>query len=127
MAENTARRYKGERSQEWKTPDDLYAALEAEFHFTLDPCQSGRTDGLARSWRGHRVYCNPPYHHIEPWLAKRHEADCVVYLLPSRTGAGWWADALTANEIRFIRGRLRFSASGSNAPEWSVVLIYRSS
>lgn len=127
---NVIRRFHGQRDQTWRTPPDVYAALNAEFAFTLDPCPHYRDhfDGLARSWDGERVFCNPPYRRgqIELWLAKAREADVVVYLLPSRTGAKWWADALRADEIRFIRGRLKFGGSKINAPEWSVILIYRS-
>ena len=121
------RRFHGQRSQEWRTPPEVYAALDAEFHFTLDPCQPGRTDGLTRSWIGERVYCNPPYRHgsIERWLAKAYEPPLAVYLLPSRTGANWWADAMCADEIRFIRGRLKFGGSTVNSIEWSCILVFR--
>ena len=27
-------------SDDWETPEDLYEKLDAEFHFTLDPCSS---------------------------------------------------------------------------------------
>lgn len=126
---NVIRRFHGQRSQEWRTPRAVRLALGREFRFTLDPCRPGRADGLTRSWRGHRVFCNPPYRRgqIERWLAKAREAALAVYLLlPSRTGAAWWAAALRADEIRFIRGRLKFSGSAINAPEWSVILVYRS-
>lgn len=137
-------RFHGQRSQEWRTPPDVFAALNAEFDFTLDPCWDGAPglltngrgwrdsntpdDGLEMSWAGHRVFCNPPYRRgsIERWLARAREAQLAVYLLPSRTGAAWWHDyALQADEIRFIRGRLRFGGSTINAPEWSIILIYR--
>jgi hypothetical protein len=50
----------------WATPSSLYSELDAEFRFTLDPCPMDdaerimESDGLARSWRGERVFCNPP-------------------------------------------------------------------
>lgn len=122
-------RLHGQRDQTWRTPRAVYDALNAEFGFTLDPCHAGSIwDGTALSWIGERVYCNPPYRHgsIERWLAKAREADVAVYLLPSRTGTAWWHDyALGADEIRFIRGRLRFGGSKITAPEWSVILVYR--
>lgn len=118
--------------ERWATPRDLYAALDAEFDFTLDPCplwEEGqeRIDGLFRSWGGERVYCNPPYGRgIGNWLAKAREADVAVYLLPSRTDTAWWHDyALAADEIRFVRGRLRFGAAENPAPFPSAILIYR--
>jgi len=116
----------------WTTPEALYAALDAEFHFTLDPCpidDSERImehDGLARPWSGERVFCNPPYGNgMARWLAKAREAECAVFLLPSRTDTAWWHDyALKADEIRFLRGRLRFGGAKMNAPFPSVVIVF---
>jgi len=84
-------------------------------------------DGLARSWVGHRVFCNPPYGRgVGRWLEKAGEADIAVFLLPARTDTAWWHEqAMVANEIRFLRGRLRFGGANANAPFPSVVLIYR--
>jgi len=47
----------------WLTPPDLYAALDAEFHFTFDPCPYPLPegfDGLECEW-GERNYVNPPF------------------------------------------------------------------
>lgn len=47
----------------WLTPPDLYAALDAEFHFTFDPCPHplpADFDGLTCEW-GERNYVNPPF------------------------------------------------------------------
>ena len=120
------------------TPADLMAALDAEFGFTLDPCPFDQSqeaglplwgrDGKLGLWRGQRVWCNPPYSDIAPWLAKSDEADVAVYLLPARTDMGWWHEyAMRADEIRFIRGRLRFGGGPNTmgAPFPSVVLVYR--
>ena len=114
-------------TEHWSTPDGLYRALDAEFHFTLDPCPHGATDGSLRSWRGHRVYCNPPYGRtIADWLNKAREPELSVYLLPARTDTRWWHDhAMKADEIRFLRGRLKFGGARYNAPFPNVVLIYR--
>lgn len=123
----TLKRFHAQRDQTWRTPRAVYAALDAEFSFTLDPCHAGAIwDGCAISWAGHRVYCNPPYARIAPWLAKAREAALAVYLLPARTGTAWWAEyASQADEVRFLRGRLKFGGSTINAPEWSVILVYQ--
>jgi hypothetical protein len=118
----------------WATPNAVYQALDDEFHFTFDPCPMddyGRimeSDGLAGFWTGQRVFCNPPYGPgIGRWLAKAREAECAVYLLPSRTETRWWHDyALKADEIRFIRGRLKFKGATNPAPFPSCLLIYQS-
>ena len=116
-------------SEHWATPPDLYAALNGEFRFDFDPCQlGGGDDGLAANWGGRRVYCNPPYGRgIGDWLAKAREADLSVFLLPARTDTKWWHEhAMKADEVRFLRGRLKFGGSKTGAPFPSVVLIYRS-
>jgi len=121
----------------WATPDSLYRALDAEFGFTLDPCPLREpsevgmplfgTDGLQKSWRGQRVFCNPPYgRDVGRWLGKAREADLAVFLLPSRTDTRWWHEhAMKADEIRFLRGRLTFKGASAPAPFPSVVLVYR--
>lgn len=115
-------------SQHWATPADVYRALDQEFQFTLDPCPlRGAGDGLALSWKGKRVYCNPPYGRgVDRWLAKAPEAWLAVFLLPARTDTRWWHDhAMRAAEIRFLRGRLKFGGSKNSAPFPSVVLVFR--
>lgn len=117
-------------SEHWATPEDLYAKLNQEFSFTLDPCPLHATqDGLKLNWGGQIVYCNPPYGKgINEWLAKAREAKQTVYLLPSRTDTKWWHEyAMKADEIRFLKGRLKFGGSKNSAPFPSVILIYKTS
>ncbi len=115
-------------SEHWATPTDTYAALNQEFAFDFDPCPlGGGSDGLAKSWQGRRIYCNPPYGRgIGDWLAKAREAELAVFLLPARTDTKWWHEhAMKADEIRFLRGRLKFGGSKTGAPFPSVILIYK--
>lgn len=118
----------------WATPRDLYASLDAEFAFDYDPCPMDdaerimEQDGLAGSWVGRRVFCNPPYgREVWRWLAKAPEATVAVYLLPARTDTAWFHDYVLdrATEIRFIRGRLRFGDATAGAPFPSMILVYR--
>lgn len=112
---------------EWATPESVYQTLDKEFEFDFDPCPMGALfDGLAISWKGKRVYCNPPYgRRLKLWLEKGREADLAVYLLPARTDTRWFHDyALKADEIRFIKGRLRFGGSKQNAPFPSCLVIF---
>ncbi len=133
----TFERFKGlfsSTTPHWATPTELYAELDAEFHFDDDPCPLNPTsDGLTRYWGG-RVFVNPPYgREIIKWTAKAltevATGSLVVMLLPSRTDTKWWHDhVLRAAEIRFIRGRLHFSdlePSTSRAPFPSVVVVFR--
>jgi hypothetical protein len=116
-------------SPHWATPEDLFDQLHKEFDFTLDPCplQAVTLDCL-RSWEGERVFCNPPYGPtIREYLTKAREATVAVYLLPARTDTKWFHDyCLQAEEIRFIRGRLRFSDAKWNAPFPSMIVIFKS-
>ena len=48
-------------SVKWNTPKDLYAKLDAEFHFNFDPCpQNPEFDGLKAEW-GTSTFLNQPY------------------------------------------------------------------
>lgn len=70
---------------EWATPQDLYDALDAEFHFELDPCATHANhkaplyftkeqDGLAQDWGKLRTFINPPYgREIGKWVRRARE------------------------------------------------------
>ena len=114
------------QSVNWGTPKALYAALDAEFHFTLDPCGLGdegglfgKRDGLLIPWAGHRVFCNPPYGpQIGAWLERASEPELAVYLLPARTDTRWFHNLVlpAAKEVRFLPGRLKFGDAKNSAP-----------
>ena len=118
------RRHEGGRD-DWRTPPDLFAALDAEFHFTLDAAASDDNhlterylteaeDGLRTPWWEHSVFCNPPYSDVTPWVmaAIRNSREAFalsVLLLPNNTDNAWFTHALYgADQIRFIRGRVQF-------------------
>ena len=116
---------------EWKTPQELYRVLDSEFQFNLDPCPiGGMSDGtsqLFNSWRGKRVFCNPPYGpKIYDFLNCWSEADVSVYLLPARTDTRWFHELCLpfAKEIRFIRGRLKFGEAKHSAPFPSMIVVF---
>lgn len=127
----------------WQTPDPLFWSLDAEFDFTLDPCCTKETakcqkfytpddDGLAQSWKGERVFCNPPYSrgNIDKWVEKMHneryDAELIVGLLPVSTSAKWFHKWIyRKSEIRFLKGRVRFVGAPYTAPFSSMLVIYR--
>ncbi len=128
-------------SDEWETPQKVFDDLNEEFHFNLDPCSTDENckcffhftkeqNGLNQPWGGWRVFCNPPYSEIEKWVAKafyegHQDGTIVVLLIPARTDTRYFHDyILNRSEIRFIKGRLRFSDS-DNAPFPSMVVIFR--
>lgn len=136
-----------------RTPLALFEALDAEFGpFTVDVAASEdnalcdrffdrERSGLAHSWRGEIVWCNPPYSSIEPWVRKAREEvanGCrrVVFLLPAnRTEQVWWQELVEpvrdrglGVRVRFLPGRPRFGSSlhpsgQSGCPFGCVVLV----
>ena len=118
-------------SQHWATPKELYAELDKEFHFNCDPCPLyGLEDGLPVPW-GSRAFVNPPYgREITRWLKKACQENqlgkLIVCLIPSRTDTRWWHEyVMKADEIRFLKGRLKFGDSKNSAPFPSAVVIFR--
>ena len=118
---------------DWKTPDAVYDKLDKEFHFDHDPCPAnwdGVVDGLTSEW-GKSNFVNPPYgRELTKWIEKGYneaqEGKTVVFLIPSRTDTRWWHDyCMKADEIRFIKGRLRFKGAKYNAPFPSAIIIFR--
>lgn len=135
-----------------ETPPELFTKLNQEFRFTLDVCATHANakcaryftesgcfiagdpefylpgDGLSGSWRGERVWCNPPFSDIGAWVAKAWESDAelVVMLLPAtRTEQPWWQELVEpfresdahiggwdTFRTRFLPGRHHFLENG---------------
>ena len=124
-----------------RTPLSFFAPLHAARGFTIDAAASAEnallpaywtreTDALTQSWRGHRVWCNPPYSSIVSWVGKAwHEmrhggCEHVTMLLPAnRCEQGWWQEHIEQQRdgggmldsirvtTRFIHRRLEFADS----------------
>lgn len=95
-------------SDHCKTPWWLYKALDAEFAFDLDPCPLAlqpTCDGLAMDWSGKRVFCNPPYSDIGPWVEKAITSNALtVFLIPARFDSEWCRRLREAKaEFRFYK------------------------
>lgn len=129
------------KTHEWETPQDFFDTLNKEFKFNLDPCATKENakckmcftpeeNGLSKSWRGKRVFCNPPYgREISGWVVKcaTGGAEIAVALLPARTDTRWWHDYIQGKaEVRFIKGRLKFGGAKNSAPFPSAVIIFKS-
>jgi len=128
------------KSNEWETPQELFDALNREFHFTLDPCSTDENakckkhftiddDGLSKDWSKDIVFMNPPYgRKIGKWVKKAYEESLngtiVVCLIPARTDTAYWHDYVMKGEIRFLRGRVKFSNSTISAPFPSAVVVF---
>ena len=109
------------QSNAWETPKELYGALNNIFHFDFDPCPVEPTfDGLEVEW-GDRNYVNPPYSQLAQWIKKAHaeasKGKLVVMLIPSRTDTRAFHEYIFGKaQILYLRGRLKFSLNGKEAP-----------
>lgn len=136
------------KKMDYCTPRAFFDRLNEEFHFSLDAAATDRsakcptyftpeTNGLKSPWAlagGGAVFCNPPYgREIGKWVRKAYEeakdGKTVVLLIPARTDTSYFHDYIYGKaEIRFIRGRLRFTdedgVSVGPAPFPSMVAIY---
>lgn len=117
---------------DWETPKDFFDKLNAQYHFTLDPCSSNtnakcpkhyteQDNGLEQNWGGEIVFCNPPYSRKgsqDLWVKKCYEESLkpnttVVALLPARTDTKRFHQyILNKAEIIWIEGRLVFEIDG---------------
>jgi phage N-6-adenine-methyltransferase len=116
------------------TTPEMFDPLNERFGFTLDVAAAAHNakceryftredDGLAQSWAGERVWCNPPYSDIKSWVVKAWmewsftPPELIVMLLPAnRTEQGWWQEHVepyrdrpgSPLRVEFLRGRPRF-------------------
>ena len=124
--------------QDWETPDEMFAKLDAVFHFDFDLAASKENtkcasffsiddNALERVWHG-VCWLNPPYggngnNKLEKWVRKAHgegkRPDCsIVMLVPARTNTNWWHDCcMDSAEIILIRGRPKFGDAKHGLPQ----------
>ncbi len=124
------------------TPAWLYRELDAEFEFQLDVCASPDNakcesyfteadDGLAQAWGERACWMNPPFNGAGVWIerawyAAKDEGATVVCILPVWSDLSWWHRfVLLADEIRFIRGRVKFGNWKNAAPFPLCVVVFR--
>ena len=125
---------------EWLTPPWL---LEKLGDFDLDPCSpinlpwataarhySILDDGLTAPWTG-RVWMNPPYSNVGPWMRRLVQHGNGIALIFARTETVMFFESVwdSADAVLFLRGRLKFhhvdgtpSAHSAGAP--SCLLAY---
>ena len=126
--------YGKERNQRYRTPPEIFARWHAEFRFTLDGASEPENALLPLastaehpfSWIGHRVFCNPPWSNIRPFVEQAAEADLAVLLVPARTNAKWFHRALELGAWpRFFLGRIKFVGAKHNCPVDCMLLVFR--
>lgn len=131
------------KTGEWATPTDFFEKLDWRFGpFDLDPCADPTNtkcanffteaeDGLTKNWEGFTSFVNPPYGRgIDKWIQKafeesRKENTRVVMLIPARTDTKYWHQyVMKADEVYFVKGRLKFGSSDNSAPFPSAVVVF---
>ncbi len=132
------------RNGVWVTPKEFFEPLRSEFDLQIDAAASpdnamlpvffceGVRDAFEQDWNGKRIWCNPPYGRkvIYGWVKQiaTGGASIVVALLPGRTDTRWFHDFIYQKpnvEIRFIKGRIRFSGMKGAGKFPSMVCIFR--
>ena len=128
------------KSENWRTPEWLFRALNEEFKFDVDVCASAentqlpvfydkKTNGLKQNWTG-SCWMNPPYGRtIGKWVQKayvsaRRNNAVVVCLIPARTDTKYWHRYCAKAEVRLYEGRLKFNNAGP-APFPSAVVVFK--
>ncbi len=105
------------RKQNWTTPRSLFDPLDAEYGFTMDGASEPGNGLLPKastaneplSWEGERVFCNPPWSDIPPFVEAAAHADLAVLLVPARTNCRWfhrtgsiWNNPLALGQVRRV-------------------------
>ena len=129
-----------------------FLPLHQLYRFTIDVAASDHNaklpryytradDGLAQSWAGERVWCNPPYSVLRPWVEKawaEDDAELIAMIVPAnRTEQGWWQQLIEPARdrpggrlaTRFYPGRWQFIAHDddrirpNSRPPFGIVLL----
>jgi site-specific DNA-methyltransferase (adenine-specific) len=76
-------------------------------------------------------WMNPPYGRgIDKWIKKAYDESLrgvtTVALIPARTDTSWFHNYIhDKQEVRFIKGRIKFVDAESSAPFPSMIVIFR--
>lgn len=88
----------------------------------LDPCSSAEAnkvvqahkyytveeDGLVLPWNKGRIFCNPPYRRVMPWVEKCIEVGLlgreIIMLVNSATETKWYQRLLESGLLLFRKG-----------------------
>jgi site-specific DNA-methyltransferase (adenine-specific) len=139
--------YLDKNSDEFGTPDYIFGPLDREFHFVRDVAASDRNhkvsryftkedNALEQDWGdpGDTVWCNPPYSrgNVEAF-ARKADAESTrgvttVMLVPARVEQPWFHDLVLSNphnEVRFIKGRVKYNGGKTSARFPSMLVIFR--
>ena len=130
------------KTDDWATPQQFFNNINKKYNFDVDVCATPvnakcsryftkKQDGLKQKWDG-KCWCNPPYGRaIGLWLEKAYKSSVlgaiVICLVPARTDTKWWNNWAVKGDIKFIKGRLKFSDLGKPAAFPSAIIIFKPS
>ncbi len=143
MNKETQKTMFSSKTGNWATPQEFSDKLNWRFGpFDLDPCANIHNtkcanfyteaeDGLSKDWSDHTTFVNPPYGRgIDKWIEKGYNTakdgvSKVVMLIPARTDTRYWLNyVMKANEVYFLKGRLKFGGSANSAPFPSAIVVF---
>lgn len=125
---------KESRKQAWQTPWSFFNALEKRYgKFTIDVCASAentkcerfyteKDNSLTKSWKGERVFDNPPFElkeeflekHYKEWIDNRTRS---VLVLPCDTSVGWFHSWIELVPFTLVKGRIPFISEDLKRPK----------
>ena len=122
----------------WKTPQWLFDWLYKQYYFNLDvaataensKCEEHVDNGLLDVWDNDfeygwqyievkgRVFCNPPYSNVMPWLSKaqreikKERCEIAIFILPQDLSTKWgkFCTEHASKIIFLVGGRVQFVA-----------------
>ena len=109
----------------YATPPHIYKKLNDRFNFDFDPCpyneKSIKVDVLLIDWRKSN-FINPPYSRklkeafIIKGIEESKKGKLCVFLIPVSTSTKLFHEYIkpNANEIEFIKGRIKFGKINKN-------------
>lgn len=124
---------KGERKQNWSTPIALFQSLHAQYRFTMDGASEPGNGLLHKAstqerplpWNGERVFCNPPWSNIGPFIELAATADLAVLLVPARTNCKWFHRALDLGAYpHFFKPKPKFEGAKHVSPVDVLLLVF---
>lgn len=126
------------RADNWRTPPEIFEALNREFKFDLDAAAAPDNALLPRflslqwdaltmdDWPGQRIFLNPPYGcmlapFIETAAREASKGKLLVALVPLRMRAAWFHDFVIgkAREVRAVRKRIKFLRPDGTRPNFT--------
>lgn len=135
----------GKSEQVVETPTDFIEAVKTRlripsFGFDLAASPENakapaffteKDNALVQTW--HTIYgwswLNPPYSHIEPWVAKAgteaKQGAHIAMLVPASVGSAWWFNYVTKFAyVTFLNPRLTFVGHTSPYPKDLALLLF---